>query len=142
MSDRKLGVAAQIGVAFATYIAAEIVMVAAAYFWVFVYSMTIHTGGDQAYYEAYAQISSPVVAVLTAGPVFYVATRLLRRRWAEQAQRLALYAASLNIVLVVLLIVSGDLNQLAYNVGAAILATGAMFVGAWYGGRTDPAQAT
>ena len=52
----------------AAYLVAETFLVACAYLWVFIYSMLIYSGGDSAYYEAYAQVASPVVAVALAGP--------------------------------------------------------------------------
>ncbi len=55
------------------------VMVGAAYLWVWLYSVAIHTHGTQAFYEAYAQTASPVVAVATAFPVFYAMGVCLRR---------------------------------------------------------------
>ena len=58
----------QIFIVIGAYLAAEIFLVACAFLWVFIFSMAIDTGGDNAYYEAYAQVSSPVVAVVLAGP--------------------------------------------------------------------------
>ena len=46
------------------FLVTEIVLIALAFLWVFIYSTTINTGGDEAYYQAYAQVASPVVAIL------------------------------------------------------------------------------
>ena len=135
MSREPLGLAGQVGLILGTYIAAEIVLVAAAYLWVFIYSVTIYSSGDQAYYEAYAQLSSPVVAVLLAGPVFFVAGRLIRERWPKQAVKLAMTAGGLNILVSLPLVLSSDIEHSAYHLTAVLLATTAMIIGAWLGAR-------
>ena len=65
------------------FIATLVLMVGAAYLWVFGYSVAINPGGDGAYYEAYAQRASPVVAVVTAFPVFYLMGRAICRQTAH-----------------------------------------------------------
>ena len=37
------------------YLSAEIFLVACAFFWVFIYSMFINPGGDNAFYESYSK---------------------------------------------------------------------------------------
>ena len=54
-------------------------MVAAAYLWVFIYSVFINNTGTPTFYEDYAQIASPIVAVCVALPIFYMMGRYMRR---------------------------------------------------------------
>ena len=137
MTNKTLGVAGQAGIIVGTYITAEIVLVLAAYLWVYIYSIAIHSGGDHAYYEAYAQLSSPVVAVLLAGPVFFAAGRLIRKRWPEQAVKLAIAAGGLNILISLPLVLGSNLENATYHLIAVILATTAMISGGWLGAKPD-----
>ena len=77
ITPNPLNLVKQVFIVLGAYVTAEIFLVACAYLWVFIYSMFIDTGGNNAYYEAYAQISSPVVAVLLAGPAFFVIGRFM-----------------------------------------------------------------
>ena len=108
-------------------------MVAAAYLWVWVYSLLIHTGGDHAHYEAYARVASPVVAVITAFPVFFLMGRYMRRFGAR-----ALYAAAavvaLNLMLDGLTLITVAEN-LAYVGMMSALSMVLKIAGAWFGVR-------
>ncbi len=75
-----------------------VIMVACAYLWVYGYSAIIHTAGDAAFYEAYAQRASPVVAVLVAFPVFFVMGRFMRGLGAR-ATMAALTVVAISLVL-------------------------------------------
>ncbi len=121
----------------AAYLVAETFLVACAYLWVFIYSMLIYSGGDSAYYEAYAQVASPVVAVALAGPVFFAIGRAMRRRWSDQAQKLAIGAGVVNFVVSVPLVVTTVVDDLVYNLLMVVLATLAMLAGAYVGTRSE-----
>jgi hypothetical protein len=59
----------------------HVVMIALAVAWVAFYSYALEPGHDQAFYEAYAGRSGPIVSLAAGGPVFYlVASRLSGRR--------------------------------------------------------------
>ncbi len=73
-------------------------MLAAAYLWVFIYSVVINNSGDQAFYEAYAKIASPVVAVAVSFPVFYWVGRYLRR-FGSRALFAALAVVAINLLM-------------------------------------------
>ena len=73
-------------------------MVGAAYLWVFIYSVAINPTGDQAFYEQYAQVASPVVAVVTAFPVFYWMGRSLRSR-VERYTTVAAWIVVINLLM-------------------------------------------
>ena len=57
-----------------------VVMIALAVAWVAFYSYVIEPGHDPAFYEAHAQVSSPIVSVVAGGPVFWLAASWLSRR--------------------------------------------------------------
>jgi uncharacterized membrane protein YjjP (DUF1212 family) len=58
----------------------HLVLVALAVAWVAFYSHILVTGHDQAFYEAHAQRSGPVVSLLAGGPAFFLAAAWLTRR--------------------------------------------------------------
>lgn len=60
-----------IGMTFASMISLIILSI----IWVAIYSYTIDPGHDQAYYEAYADVSTPWVASIGAFILFYIVTR-------------------------------------------------------------------
>ncbi len=126
----------QVLVVIGAYLVAEIFLVACAFLWVFIYSMAIDTGGDNAYYEAYAQISSPVVAVVLAGPVFFAIGRFMRRRW-DQALKLAIATALINVLVAIALVTLSEIEAFAYQVSMMGLATITMLTGAYLGARAE-----
>lgn len=68
----------------------HIILIALAVAWVAFYSNVVEPGHDPAFYEAHAQVSSPIVSVLAGGPVFYlVAAWLTRRRGGGRAAWIA-----------------------------------------------------
>ena len=118
------------------YLVAEIFLVACAFLWVFIYSLVIYPGGENAHYEGYAQVSSPVVAVVLAGPVFFAIGRFMRRRW-DQALKLAMATGLVNVLVAVLLVMTSDMEDLTYQVSMMVLATIAMLTGAYIGARAE-----
>ena len=115
------------------FVVSEVAMIACAFAWVFIYSVTIMTTGDAAYYEAYAQVASPVVAVTVALPIFFLVGRWMRR-YGNRARRAALAVVGLNLALDVL-VVSTMAVDLPYNVGMSALAAGLKIAGAILGSR-------
>lgn len=115
------------------FVVAMAVMIAAAYGWVFVYSVVINPSGDAAFYEAYARVASPVVAVALSFPVFYGVGRFMRR-FGRQAVVAALSVVAINVALdvVALLTVAEDLG---YNVLMSGLAALGKIFGAYRGAR-------
>jgi hypothetical protein len=83
----------------ATAVGLEVATVASAIAWVAIYSYLIHPGEDPAYYQDYAQVSSPVVAVVLGGPYWFFGCRWIARKAGSRA-----VAMSLAAWLVVLLI--------------------------------------
>ncbi len=79
--DGKTTAAADAGWGVAGALLLHVVMIALAVAWVAFYSYALEPGHGQAFYEAYAGRSSPIVSPVAGGPVFYlVAWRLARRR--------------------------------------------------------------
>lgn len=79
--DGKTTVAADSGWGIAGALLLHVVMIALAIAWVAFYSYLLEPGHDQAFYEAYAGRSGPIVSLVAGGPVFYLfAWQLTRRR--------------------------------------------------------------
>lgn len=79
-------------------------MIALAFGWVAVYSHLLSPGHELAHYEAYAQRSSPIVAIVAGVPVFFAAGALCGRRGGARGAKLALRAAILYALLDVVLV--------------------------------------
>lgn len=126
-----------VGYGIGGFLATEVVMVASAILWVFIYSALINTGGDQAFYEAYAQVASPVVAVVVAGPVFFAMGRFLMRL-GERARTVAIGVVVANLLVDFPLVIFSA-EELGYNLIMSILAATGKIVGALYGTRAAAA---
>lgn len=107
-------------------------LVTCAYGWVFIYSQVVHTGGDAAYYEAYAQVASPVVAVVLSFPVFYYVGRHMRR-FGGQAVLAAMAVAGINIIMDALVVMSVDAG--AHLTVMSLIAAAGKLAGAYEGSR-------
>ncbi len=110
-----------------------VIMVACAYLWVYVYSAFIHTTGDAAFYEAYAQRASPVVAVVVAFPVFFVMGRFMRGLGAR-ATMAALTVVAISLVLDVASVATMASDPIYHGI-ASILSFIAKFAGAYFGSK-------
>ena len=114
------------------FVVSGIVMVACAFAWVFIYSTLIDTSGDDAYYQEYAKVASPVVALVVAGPIFFAVGRFMRR-FGERAVPLALSVVLLNLILDVVA-VSTMAKDVPYNASmsavVALVKLGAAYFGA------------
>lgn len=71
-------------------IAAEAIMVAAAFAWVAVYSYILNPGQEDAAYQKYAERASPYVALTLGFPVFFAVCRWIGRRDPARALATAL----------------------------------------------------
>lgn len=79
MSDRPISIADFIWGLVGAFIL-HVVMIALAIAWVALYSLAVAPGHERGFYEAYAQVSSPIVSVIAGGPVFYLAALWLTKR--------------------------------------------------------------
>ena len=61
-------------------LAAEVLLVAAAFLWVAIYSHLIAPGQEVSVYRQYAQAASPWVSVIVGVPLFYLLGRWLKSR--------------------------------------------------------------
>ena len=116
------------------YVSTLAVLVACAFLWVFIYSTFIDSSGDAAYYEAYAQRASPVVAVVLSAPVFYLMGNFMRR-FGSAAMGLALTVVAINLVIDVAVLMTFA-TDLSHHVAMSALAALAKLTGAWFGVRT------
>ena len=123
----------QIGFGVGGFLVTEIVMVACAFLWVFIYSTLINTGGDQAFYEAYAQVASPVVAVIVAGPIFFAMGRVFTSL-GDRARTIAMVVVVANLAVdFPLVIFSAD--ELGYSLTMSVFSAAGKIIGAWVGSR-------
>lgn len=75
-------------------LAAEALMIAAAFAWVAFYSYVMDTGHPSAYYQEYAQRASPMVALVLGLPAFYFVCRKIAGRGIGKAMAVfAVYSA-------------------------------------------------
>lgn len=112
-------------------------MVGAAYLWVFIYSLVINSGGDQAYYEAYAQRASPVVAVITAFPVFFLMGKYMRRF--EAGAFVAVAGVVILHILMEAIVLSTLNDTFAYVLGFSVAAMCLKIAGGYFGMRREAA---
>jgi hypothetical protein len=119
------------GTVLLAFLVTEVAMIASAFLWVFIYSVAIHSGGDDAFYQAYAQVASPVVAVVMAGPIFWAMGRFMRRL-GERAWSVARAVVILNLVIDGA-VVATMAQDVPYNVGMSVLAACGKVAGAYFG---------
>jgi hypothetical protein len=130
-SAARRGPGTQIAAVIGGFALTEAVMIGCAFAWVFLYSTLIFSGGDNAYYQAHAQVASPVVAVVTAGPIFFAMGRFMRR-FGERALLLALCVVGVNLVFDAAIIASVS-EEFVYITAMSVLSAAGK-VGGAYGG--------
>jgi len=69
------------GLAVGGALAAELVLIVAAFAWVTIYSHLLHPGESLAFYQQYALMAGPWVSMVMGIPVFYLASRWFARTW-------------------------------------------------------------
>jgi hypothetical protein len=120
----------------------EAVMIALAFGWVAFVSYGLDPGRDPAYYEAYAQRSSPVVALVAGAPVFGAFGWLCARRAGERGAR---FARTTTIALVALdaaffALAGASAGMWGVLAAAATLKLGGVVLGGRLGARAAPAR--
>jgi hypothetical protein len=94
-------------------VGAMVLNIAFAFLWVFIYSMVIAPGQDEAAYQAYAMRVAPWCSVIAGIPILFAAGWLLAR-WHGGGWQVGICAAIAYIVLDgAILAVAGALGQLA-----------------------------
>lgn len=73
------------GMALGGVLVAEVVLVAAAFAWVAIYSYLIHPGESSAFYQRYAMRASPWVSLVMGVPVFFLICRWIGSRSPSRA---------------------------------------------------------
>lgn len=107
---------------------ALIVLVAAAFAWVAIYSHLIEPGHDVAYYRQYAQQASPWVALTLGMPVYFAACR-----WITRTRKAALAVFGVHCLIEIPMLATSDLSHLpAWFVP---LNFALKFAGCYFGGR-------
>lgn len=119
------------------YVVVEAILIAAAFGWVAFYSYALHPGESAAFYQAYAQDASPIVALIAGGPLLFLTGLLFGRMLLDRAQAttIALVAISM-IVTIALLIVMKESRT--YHWTVASISGLAQMSGGWLGSRRRP----
>ena len=89
-------------------VGAMVVNVAASFLWVFIYSMLIEPGHDEAFYEAYAMRSAPWCSVVAGMPILFGAGWLLAR-WHGGGWQTGIWAAVVYILIDVAILASAGM---------------------------------
>ena len=92
-------------------VAIEILSVATAVLWVWIYSNFVNTGGTAATYEEYAKVASPIVALVGGTPIFFFACLVAARYTPGRALQTA--------VAIVVVYVALDIGSIAIFFGAS-----------------------
>lgn len=111
-------------------IAALLLNVAVAFFWVWLYSVAIDPGHDGAFYQAYAQRVAPVAGFIAGIPLLLAAGWRVGRR--QRSDVAALTPAITYVVLDVGLMAAGNLWA---GPLALLLSYASKLLAAWVGGR-------
>ena len=119
----------------AAFLVTELAMIACAYAWVFFYSVFVNSSADEAFYQAYAELASPFVAVIVAFPIFYLMGRFMRR-YKELARFTALAVVVINLVIdsLIIILVAPDLG---FILMMSVLSATGKISGAYLGSRTE-----
>lgn len=94
------------GAALGGMLLAEVAQIAAAFAWVALYSYLIHPGETPAYYQGYAQVSGPWVALVAGTPIFFWVSRWIGRKVPARAWPTAMALFGLFVVVDLALILS------------------------------------
>ena len=76
----------------ATAIGIEVALIISAFAWVAIYSLLIHPGEDNAYYQNYAQSASAIVSIVVGIPYWFFACRWVGRKAGTRAVAMCLWA--------------------------------------------------
>jgi hypothetical protein len=119
----------------AVAVPAMVLNVAAAFLWVFIYSMLIAPGQDEAAYQAYAMRAAPWCSVIAGIPILLFAGWLLAR-WHGGGWRTGIFAAVAYVVLdAIILLAAGALfafpgiEALSYATKLGAAACGGLLAG-------------
>jgi low temperature requirement protein LtrA len=116
-----------------TVVGLEIALVASAVAWVAIYSYLINPGHDSAYYQKYAELASPIVAVVVGIPYFLFACRWVGRKAGKRAVAASLCVWFILFLIDVLLILIAGLN--AYIAVMLTVSHVTKMLAAYFGGR-------
>ena len=89
-------------------LAAEVVMVAAAFAWVAIYSYLLHPGESAGFYQQYAMRASPWVSLVAGAPIFYLVCSWIGSRSPAHAFPTAIGLFALYFLIDAPLVMFGD----------------------------------
>lgn len=123
---------------------AEVATIAAAFAWVFLYSYLVHPGETPAFYQRYAQVSSPWVSVLAGPPIFYLVCRWIGSRAPARARATAMALFGLFLPLDLAIVLSAGIpppHILAFAAAGYLLKFLACHLGGLSAARKAAAEA-
>lgn len=115
---------------------AEVMLIAAAFGWVAIYSYLINPGQPLSVYEQHATESGPWVSIVVGIPLFYAAARWIGR---NRPTALVLCALVLMVDAVVLAVLAGSLSVAQAGLIAVSYVTKG--IAAWFGGGPTRVEA-
>lgn len=116
-----------------TAVGLEVAMIVLAVAWVAIYSYLIHPGEEPAYYQNYAQKSSPVVSVVLGMPLWYFVCRWVGRKAGTRAVAMCVWAWIILFLMELPLYLMAELT--AYNWMMVAISLSTKLVAAYLGGR-------
>ncbi|HEV7241104.1 MAG TPA: hypothetical protein VGQ36_17860 [Thermoanaerobaculia bacterium] len=124
------------GMALCGFLAAEVVLIAAAFAWVAIYSYLLHPGESPAFYQQYALRSSPWVSLVMGFPVFYLVCRWIGSRSPSRAWPTAMGVFGIYLLVDLPLTLLGGDNPIVTPLYLAVNVL-LKFLGCHFGGRRD-----
>jgi hypothetical protein len=116
-----------------TAVGLEVALIVLAVAWVAIYSYLIHPGEEPAYYQNYAQKSSPVVAVVLGMPLWYFACRWVGRKAGTRAVAMCVWAWFILFLIELPLYLLSELQ--AYDWMMVAISHSTKLIAAYLGGR-------
>jgi len=116
-----------------TAVVLEVTLVLSAFAWVAIYSYLIHPGEQAAYYENYAQFSSPIVSVVLGIPYWFFACRWVGRKGGTRAVAMGLWVWFILFIIDMALCFVGE--PTAYIWGMVAISESTKLLAAYFGGR-------
>ena len=116
-----------------TAVGLEVAMIVLAVAWVAIYSYLIHPGEEPAYYQNYAQKSSPVVSVVLGMPLWYLAFRWVGRKAGTRAVAMSVWAWFILVLIEFPLYLMSELTAYEWMMVSISLST--KLLAAYLGGR-------
>ena len=101
------------GAALAGALTTEVLMIAAAFAWVAIYSYLLHPGESMDFYQKYATSSSPWVALIAGVPLFFMVCRWIGSRNPSKSLATAMAVFGIYFLIDAPIVLLGDNPEMA-----------------------------